>query len=62
MLSDKSKEAEQVAWKIRALLNQSQTGDLYLQAEQAQLLIEDDIAVLSEIMLDSMQYSLLWNI
>jgi len=47
MLSDKSKEAEQVAWKIRALLNQSQTGDLYLQAEQAQLLIEDDIAVLS---------------
>ncbi|MEL4298110.1 UvrD-helicase domain-containing protein [Acinetobacter ursingii] len=47
MLSDKSKEAEQVAWKIRALLNQSQMGDLYLQAELAQLLIEDDIAVLS---------------
>ncbi|MCU4412751.1 UvrD-helicase domain-containing protein [Acinetobacter sp. WU_MDCI_Axc73] len=47
MLSDKSKEAEQVAWKIRELLNQAQSGDLYLQAEQAQLLIEDDIAVLS---------------
>ncbi|WP_151980471.1 UvrD-helicase domain-containing protein [Acinetobacter guerrae] len=60
MLSDKSKEAEQVAWKIRALLNQSQAGELYLQAEQSQHVIEDDIAVLSKnhVALDAVQSAL----
>ena len=48
MLQDKNKEAEQVAWKIRALLNQSQQGDLYLQGNERTSLIEDDIAVLSK--------------
>ncbi|MBK0062800.1 MULTISPECIES: UvrD-helicase domain-containing protein [unclassified Acinetobacter] len=48
LLQDKTKEAEQVAWKIRALLNQSQLGELYLHAEQPQRFIEDDIAVLSK--------------
>ncbi|WP_130803606.1 UvrD-helicase domain-containing protein [Acinetobacter ihumii] len=48
MLQDKSKEAEQVAWKIRALLNQSQQGDLCLEGDERIHIIEDDIAVLSK--------------
>ncbi len=48
MLKDKETEAQQVAWKIRDLLNQSHTGQLYLQKDtQTQALNEDDIAVLS---------------
>lgn len=48
LLKDKETEAQQVAWKIRDLLNQSHTGQLYLQKDtQTQALSEDDIAVLS---------------
>lgn len=48
LLKDKETEAQQVAWKIRDLLNQSHTGQLYLQKDtQTQALNEDDIAVLS---------------
>ncbi|MDK4792031.1 MULTISPECIES: UvrD-helicase domain-containing protein [Acinetobacter] len=48
LLKDKEMEAQQVAWKIRDLLNQSHTGQLYLQKDtQTQALNEDDIAVLS---------------
>lgn len=48
LLKDKETEAQQVAWKIRDLLNQSHTGQLYLQKDtQIQALNEDDIAVLS---------------
>ena len=53
-LEDKESEAEQVAWKIRALLNQSVEGQLYLHdlkapSGQQQLQIdENDIAVLSK--------------
>lgn len=48
MLKDKETEAQQVAWKIRDLLNQSHNGQLYLQKDtQTQALNEDDIAVLS---------------
>lgn len=48
LLKDKETEAQQVAWKIRDLLNQSHTGQLYLQRDtQTQALNEDDIAVLS---------------
>ncbi|HCJ6669815.1 TPA: UvrD-helicase domain-containing protein [Acinetobacter baumannii] len=48
MLKDKETEAQQVAWKIRDLLNQSHAGQLYFQKDaQTQTLNEDDIAVLS---------------
>ncbi|ODM00232.1 exonuclease V subunit beta [Acinetobacter pittii] len=48
MLKDKETEAQQVAWKIRDLLNQSHAGELYFQKDaQTQTLNEDDIAVLS---------------
>ena len=48
MLKDKQTEAQQVAWKIRDLLNQSHAGQLYFQKDaQTQTLNEDDIAVLS---------------
>lgn len=53
-LEDKASEAEQVAWKIRALLNQSAEGELYLHdlkapLDQQQLQInENDMAVLSK--------------
>lgn len=48
LLKDKETEAQQVAWRIRDLLNQSHTGQLYLQKDtQTQALNEDDIAVLS---------------
>ncbi|MBJ8504301.1 UvrD-helicase domain-containing protein [Acinetobacter seifertii] len=48
LLKDKETEAQQVAWKIRDLLNQAHTGQLYLQKDtQTQALNEDDIAVLS---------------
>lgn len=48
MLKDKETEAQQVAWKIRDLLNQSLAGQLYFQKDaQTQTLNEDDIAVLS---------------
>ncbi|MDC4668197.1 UvrD-helicase domain-containing protein [Acinetobacter baumannii] len=48
MLKDKEMEAQQVAWKIRDLLNQSHAGQLYFQKDaQTQALNEDDIAVLS---------------
>lgn len=50
-LEDKEAEAEQVAWQIRSLLNQSNQGQLYLQqhqSKQALPLIEHDIAVLSK--------------
>ncbi|MGL2991432.1 UvrD-helicase domain-containing protein [Acinetobacter nosocomialis] len=48
MLKDKETEAQQVAWKIRDLLNQSHAGQLYFQKNaQTQILNEDDIAVLS---------------
>ncbi|MGQ0819010.1 UvrD-helicase domain-containing protein [Acinetobacter baumannii] len=48
MLKDKETEAQQVAWKIRDLLNQSHVGQLYFQKDaQTQTLNEDDIAVLS---------------
>lgn len=48
LLKDKETEAQQVAWKIRDLLNQSHAGQLYFQKDaQTQVLNEDDIAVLS---------------
>ncbi|MDQ9036115.1 UvrD-helicase domain-containing protein [Acinetobacter seifertii] len=48
LLKDKETEAQQVAWKILDLLNESHTGQLYLQKDtQTQALNEDDIAVLS---------------
>ncbi|MCU4552594.1 UvrD-helicase domain-containing protein [Acinetobacter nosocomialis] len=48
MLKDKETEAQQVAWKILDLLNQSHAGQLYFQKDaQTQILNEDDIAVLS---------------
>ncbi|EHU3239629.1 UvrD-helicase domain-containing protein [Acinetobacter baumannii] len=48
MLKDKETEAQQVAWKICDLLNQSHAGQLYFQKDaQTQTLNEDDIAVLS---------------
>lgn len=53
-LEDKESEAEQVAWKIRDLLNQSIEGQLYLhdskapEAQQQIQIDENDIAVLSK--------------
>lgn len=61
MLKDKETEAQQVAWKIRNLLNQSHAGQLYFQkGPQTQILGEDDIAVLSRNHdgLDKVQYEL----
>lgn len=61
MLKDKETEAQQVAWKIRDLLNQSHAGELYFQKDaQTQALNEDDIAVLSRNHdgLDKVQYEL----
>ena len=61
MLKDKETEAQQVAWKIRDLLNQSHAGQLYFQKDaQTQTLNEDDIAVLSRNHegLDKVQYEL----
>ncbi len=49
MLEDKNREAEQVSWKIRALLNQAHRGELYLdEPDQQRGLISDDIAVISK--------------
>lgn len=48
-LDSKEQEAEQVAWQIRHLLNQSYQGQLYLQHQLGQeALCESDIAVLSK--------------
>lgn len=61
MLKDKETEAQQVAWKIRDLLNQSHVGELYFQKDaQTQTLNEDDIAVLSSnhLSLDKVQFEL----
>lgn len=60
-LLDKDSEAQQVAWKIKALLNQTQSGQLYLKDhEQIQALSENDFAVLSRNHdgLDKVQYQL----
>lgn len=60
-LLDKSKEAEQVAWKIRQLLNQGVSGELYFaEAAGARGLQENDIAILSKNHegLDQAQYAL----
>ncbi|HAV5027457.1 TPA: exonuclease V subunit beta [Acinetobacter baumannii] len=61
MLKDKETEPQQVAWKIRDLLNQSHAGQLYFQKDaQTQTLNEDDIAVLSRNhdSLDKVQFEL----
>ena len=53
-LEDKETEAEQVAWKIRELLNQGIEGQLYFKDDKADLALqqrsidENDIAVLSK--------------
>lgn len=47
-LEDKAQEAEQVAWKISDLLNQSRQGQLYLQGKDTHAIDENDIAVLSK--------------
>ncbi|WP_278362171.1 UvrD-helicase domain-containing protein [Acinetobacter schindleri] len=47
-LSEQEHEADQVAWKIRELLNQSARQQLYFQQQDSSApLTEDDIAVLS---------------
>ncbi|WP_347460898.1 UvrD-helicase domain-containing protein [Acinetobacter sp. ANC 7454] len=47
-LGEQDQEADQVAWKIRELLNQSAQQQLYFQKEDSSTaLTEDDIAVLS---------------
>lgn len=49
MIEDKASEAQQVAWKIRALLNQAASGELFLKGDSdPQSMIADDIAVLSK--------------
>lgn len=49
MLEDKEREAEQVAWKIRDLLNQGIQGQLYFAEKTANRALQsDDIAVLSK--------------
>lgn len=60
MLEDKNNEALQVAWKIRDLLNQAGTNQLYLNTEPQRAIIADDIAVLSKSHdgLDKVQYEL----
>lgn len=59
-LEDKNEQPQQVAWKIRTLLNQSGLGQLYFATEPTQPLIEDDIAVLSKNHdgLDKVQFAL----
>lgn len=50
-LEDKEKEAEQVSWQIRQLLNLANQGQLYLKdskTNQSQILNENDFAVLSK--------------
>ena len=48
-LEDKGQEAEQVAWKIRQLLNQGIDGSLYFAEKNAnKALDENDIAILSK--------------
>lgn len=48
-LEDKNKEAEQVAWKIRDLLNQGIQGNLYFAEKLGnRALDENDIAILSK--------------
>ncbi|NNP71955.1 exonuclease V subunit beta [Acinetobacter defluvii] len=48
-LEDKNTEAEQVAWKIRDLLNQAIQGELYFQEKNGnRALDENDIAILSK--------------
>ncbi|AXQ21024.1 exonuclease V subunit beta [Acinetobacter wuhouensis] len=48
-LEDKNQEAEQVAWKIRDLLNQGIQGNLYFVEKSGQRNIdENDIAILSK--------------
>ncbi|SPL68862.1 UvrD-helicase domain-containing protein [Acinetobacter stercoris] len=48
-LTDKNTEAEQVAWKIRELLNQSVSGQLYFTEKSGKRsLDESDIAILSK--------------
>ncbi len=48
LLEDKKLEAEQVAWKIRDLLNQSQQGGLYFAEKNGPRALDaNDIAVLS---------------
>lgn len=47
-LEDKEAEAEQVAWNIRQLLNQSIQGQLSIEGSPARALDESDIAVLSK--------------
>ena len=47
-IEDKEKEAEQVAWQIRQLLNQANQGKLYLQDKTPKIINESDIAVLSK--------------
>lgn len=48
-LEDKNKEAEQVAWKIRDLLNQGIQGNLYFAEKSGhRALDENDIAILSK--------------
>ena len=46
-LDENTTEAEQVAWKIRDILNRSITGELYLQSDDITPITERDIAVLS---------------
>lgn len=49
MLEDKEREAEQVAWKIRDLLNQGIQGQLYFAEKTADRALDSsDIAVLSK--------------
>ncbi|WP_343598012.1 UvrD-helicase domain-containing protein [Acinetobacter sp.] len=60
-IEDKSEHPQQVAWKIRTLLNQSALGQLYFATEPTpQALVEDDIAVLSKNHdgLDKVQFAL----
>lgn len=48
-LEDKNNEAEQVAWKVRELLNQGVQGTLYFQEKTGnRAMDENDIAVLSK--------------
>ncbi len=60
-LEDKATEAEQVAWKIRSLLNQGRLGRLYFAEKTGdRALGENDIAVLSKNHndLDKVQFAL----
>ncbi|MFT4020777.1 MAG: UvrD-helicase domain-containing protein [Acinetobacter sp.] len=60
-LPDKQQQPQQVAWKIRELLNQGNTGQLFFAISQGkQGVIADDIAVLSKnhAGLDKVQFEL----